>query len=44
MNNGKFCMEQDKGNADNINLKKNLKIIRILRSKNLPTIPTILKR
>ena len=40
LNNGKFCMEQDKGNAD---LIKKFEEIRILRSKNLPTIPTILK-
>jgi hydroxyacylglutathione hydrolase len=39
-NNGKFCMEQDKGNID---LIKKFEEIKILRSKNLPTIPTILK-
>ena len=40
LNNGKFCMEQDKGNID---LIKKFEEIKILRSKNLPTIPTILK-
>jgi len=37
--NAKFCMKYDE---DNINLKKRFEIIKKLRSKNLPTIPTSL--
>ena len=37
--NAKFCMKYDE---DNINLKKRFGIIKKLRSKNLPTIPTSL--
>ena len=35
--NAEFCMKYD---VDNINLKKKFEIIKKLRSKNLPTIPT----
>ena len=38
--NAEFCMKYDK---DNINLKKKFEIIKKLRSKNLPTVPTSLK-
>ena len=38
--NAEFCMKYD---IDNLNLKKKFEIIKKLRSKNLPTIPTILK-
>ena len=38
--NGEFCMKYDK---NNIKLKKKFEIIKKLRSKNLPTIPTSLK-
>ena len=38
--NAEFCMKYD---GNNINLKKKFEIIKKLRSKNLPTIPTILK-
>ncbi len=38
--NAEFCMKYDK---DNINLKKKFEIIKKLRSKNLPTIPTSLE-
>ena len=37
--NAEFCMKYDEGN---INLKKKFEIIKKLRSKNLPTIPTSL--
>ena len=37
--NAEFCMKYD---GDNINLKKKFEIIKKLRSKNLPTIPTSL--
>jgi len=37
--NAEFCMKYDE---DNINLKKRFEIIKKLRSKNLPTIPTSL--
>jgi len=38
--NAEFCIKYDK---DNINLKKKFELIKKLRSKNLPTIPTILE-
>jgi len=38
--NAEFCMSQDK---NNINLKKKFEIIKKLRSKKLPTIPTTLE-
>ena len=38
--NGEFCMKYDKNNTK---LKKKFEIIKKLRSKNLPTIPTSLK-
>ena len=38
--NAESCMKYDK---DNINLKKKFEIIKKLRSKNLPTVPTSLK-
>jgi len=38
--NAEFCMKHDE---NNISLKKKFEIIKKLRSKNLPTIPTILK-
>jgi len=38
--NAEFCMKYDK---DNINLKKKFEIIKKLRSKNLPTIPSSLE-
>ena len=38
--NAEFCMKYD---IDNLNLKKKFEIIKKLRSKNLPTVPTSLK-
>ena len=38
--NAEFCIEHDK---DNINLQEKFKIIKKLRTENLPTIPTTLE-
>ena len=40
LRNAEFCIKYD---TDNISLKKRFELIKKLRSKNLPTIPTILE-